>query len=297
MFKNLNPSALGVAGHQSEIIELALTYRFGGIDLEVADFAARAKIHGMPYARRLIDSAKIRIGSFQLPLAWDADDGVFRKDLEKLPGYARAAVEVGCTRCLATLAPACDIRPYHENFEFHRRRFAEICAVLEPFGVRLGLGFRAAEDLRKGQAFQFIHEIDALSLLTNMVGAPNIGIVLDVWDLHVSGTSVESVGNLSAEQIVAVQLADLPEDDVPLNEVTEASRLMPGSTGQIDIPAFLVALAELNYDGPVTPKPNRSTLRSTRRDLIVKEAGNALAQVWKTAGLTPEGKLVAPAES
>ena len=297
MFKNLNTSALGVSGHQSEIIELALTYGFQGIDLSIVEFARRVTLHGMPYARRLIDSAHIRTGTFELPLAWDTDDEVFKQGLEELRGCAEAASEVGCTRCVAAITPAGDMRPYHENFEFHRRRFAEICAVLEPFGVRLGLGFRAAEDLRKGQAFQFIHEIDALSLLTNMVGAPNIGIVLDVWDLHVSGTSVESVGNLSAEQIVAVQLADLPEDDVPLNVVTEASRLMPGSTGQIDIPAFLVALAELNYDGPVTPKPNRSTLRSTRRDMIVKEAGNALAQVWKTAGLTPEGKLVAPAES
>ena len=33
MFKNLSPSALGISGHQSEIIELALTYGFAGMDL------------------------------------------------------------------------------------------------------------------------------------------------------------------------------------------------------------------------------------------------------------------------
>ena len=55
MFKNLNPSFLGVTGHQSEIIELALTYGFAGMDLDVADFATRARLRGMPYARRLID--------------------------------------------------------------------------------------------------------------------------------------------------------------------------------------------------------------------------------------------------
>ena len=44
MFKNLNPSALGVSGHQSELIELALTYGFEGTDLNVADFATRARL-------------------------------------------------------------------------------------------------------------------------------------------------------------------------------------------------------------------------------------------------------------
>ena len=297
MFKNLNASALGVSGHQSEIIELALTYGFRGMDLRIVEFAHRAKVHGMPYARRLIDSAQIRTGTFELPLDCDTDDDAFKKALEKLAQYAEVASEMKCTRCVATMAPAGDKRPYHENFEFHRRRFAEVCKVLEPFGVRLGVGFRAAEDLRKGQAFQFIHDLDALSLLVNMVGAPNIGVALDVWDLHVSGAPAQSVRNFSAEQIVAVQLADLPEEDIPAAELTEASRLMPAATGRIDIPAFLISLAELGYDGPVTPKPSRKALGSNRRDSIVRQAGDALNRVWKAAGLTPDGKLAAPAQS
>lgn len=297
MFKNLNASALGVSGHQSEIIELALTYGFRGMDLRIVEFAHRAKVHGMPYARRLIDSAQIRTGTFELPLDCDTDDEAFKKGLETLTECAEVASQMECTRCVATIAPAGDIRPYHENFEFHRRRFADVCKVLEPFGVRLGVGFRAAEDLRKEQAFQFIHDLDALSLLVNMVGVPNIGVVLDVWDLHVSGAPVQSVRNFSAEQIVAVQLADLPEEEIPAAELTEAARLMPAATGRIDIPAFLIVLAELGYDGPVTPKPSRKALGNNRRDAIVRQAGDALKRVWSTAGLTPDGKLAAPAES
>ena len=68
MFKNLNPLAIGVSGHQSEIIELALTYGFAGMDLNMAEFASRARLKGMPYAKRLIQSAKIRIGTFPLPI-------------------------------------------------------------------------------------------------------------------------------------------------------------------------------------------------------------------------------------
>ena len=295
MFKNLSPSALGVSGHQSEIIELALTYGFGGMDLLAADFATRAKLHGMAYARRLIDSAKIRLGTFRLPFDWDTEDELFKKDVERLPELARAAAEVGCTRCVATLAPASDKRPYHENFEFHRRRFTEICAALQPAGVWFGVGFQAAEYLRKDRAFQFIHDLDALTLLLNMVDAPNMGLLLDIWDLVACGASVETIRNLPLGQIVAVQVAEMPAD-VPLSEMGVNSRLLPDAeNGQIDVAGVLITLADFGYNGPVTPTPSRGIFESRRRDVVVKRTGQSLSKVWKSAGLTPEGRLAEPA--
>ena len=83
MFKNLNPSAIGVSGHQSEIIELALSYGFAGMDLNMVEFAACARLKGMPYAKRLIQSAKIRIGTFALPLELESDDDVFQNGFEE----------------------------------------------------------------------------------------------------------------------------------------------------------------------------------------------------------------------
>jgi len=296
MFKNLNPSFLGISGHQSELIELALTYGFRGMDLEIREFTQRAKKHGMPYARRLIDSANLRLGGFRLPLEWDTDDDLFRAALAELPEYAEAAAEVDCTRCLAVVAPAGDKRPYHENFEFHRHRFGDVCKVLEASGIRLGIGFRAADDLRRSRAYQFIHELDALSLLIKMIDAPNVGMLLDVWDVHVSGGSTESIRELSSEQIVAVRVADMPED-APAEEVTEAFRILPDPTGRIDVPAYLAALAETGYDGPVTPAPARNTLRGMRRDPIVQKAGKSLGDAWEAAGLTVDGKLSVATET
>jgi len=295
MFKNLSPSALGVSGHQSEIIELALTYGFDGIDLEVVEFATRAKLRGMPYARRLIDSAKIRLSTFQLPLDLEADDDAFKKALEKLPEYGRAAAEVGCTRCLTTLTPAGDQRPYHENFEFHRDRLTAICAALQPSGVWLGVGFQAAEYLRKDRAFQFIHDLDALTLLLNMVDAPNMGLLLDIWDLVACGGTADMIRNLPLGQIVAVQVADMPAD-VPLSELDENSRLLPGAEeSQIDTAGALIALSDFGYDGPVTVKPSRSVFQSRRRDVVVKLTGEALDKVWRSATQSPEEAAAEPA--
>ena len=291
MFKNLSPSALGITGHESEIIELALTYGFKGIDMEVSDFATRAKLHGMPYAKRLIESANIRMGSFRLPFEWDVDDDDFKKNMEKLPWFAETAAEVGCTRCLATLSPAGDKRPYHENFEFHRRRFADICNALQPSGVWFGVGFQAADYLRKDQAFQFIHDFDALTLLLNMVDAPNMGLLLDTWDLVACGGSVESIRNLPLGQIVAVNVSEMPAD-VPFSDLNEKSRLLPGSeNGRINVANTLRILAEFGYTGPVTVTPSRKIFETRRRDVIVRETGRAFDKVWRAAGLTPDGKL------
>jgi sugar phosphate isomerase/epimerase len=227
----------------------------------------------------------------------DADEDEYQKSLEKLPEYAQVAAELGCTRCLVTLSPAGDKRPYHENFEFHRRRLAEVCGALKPAGVWLGVGFQAAEYLRRNQTFQFIHDLDALTLLANMVNAPNMGLLVDTWDIFACGGTLETVRGLSLRQIVAVQVADMPVD-VPLSDLGENSRLLPGGEqGRIDVAAVLAALAKAGYDGPVTLKPSRGIFQSRRRDLVVKQAGESLDKVWRAAGLTSERKFVAMART
>ena len=71
------------------------------------------------------------------------------------------------------------------------------------------------------------------------------------------------------------------------------SRRLPGDGGAIDNVGLLAALAELRYDGPVTPAPDKSTLAGLGRDAIVKQAGAVLDAAWKAAGLNAAGKLTA----
>ena len=250
MFKNLNPSVLGISGHQSEIIELALTYGFAGIDLNIAEFATRVRLKGLPYARRLIDSAKIRVGTFALPVQWDVDDETFQKELKKLPEYGEAA-RPWVARGHGAVGPGRGHSAYHENFEFHRHRLQDICAALRPSGVRLALGFQAAEYLRRNQAFQFIHDPDALTLLLNMVAAPNVGLLLDAWDWVAGGGTIENIRKLPPGQIVAVQVAEMPAG-VPLSDLDDKSRLLPSvENRRIDVPG-------------VAQRPERDRLRRAR---------------------------------
>lgn len=289
MFKNLNPETLGISGQQSEVIELALSFGFKGIDLNAVDFAAQVKTHGMPHARRLLDSAKLKIGSCLLPLDWSGDDASLKQTIEQIPAWAQPAAELGCTRCITYIPPASDARPYHQNFEFYRQRLNEVAKKLEPLGMRLGVGFQAAAELRQGKQFQFIHDFNSLQMLLGMVGNKSLGVVVDLWQLYVCGAP-DVYQKLSVEQILSVQLADAPQQPAA-SELPLKARLLPGESGAIDSAAVLAWLAEKGYQGPVTPAAHGSRFAGMKREASVKLAGEKLDQVWKAAGLNPAGKL------
>ncbi len=291
MFKNLSTDGVGVSGRQSEIIELALSFGFKGVDLDLLDFLEQVKIHGLPHARRLLDSARLKIGTFRLPLTWDDSDEAYQAGLRVLPDLLELAAGIGAKRAVTTIAPANDVRPYHENFEFHRRRLTEIGERLAADGMRLGIEFTASANARKNRAFQFIHSFDAVVMLVNMVRAPNVGAVIDPWQIIAAGSHLDEIRKLSADRIVAVSLSDAPADVDP-TAMGEGDRLLPGETGKIDSAAILTTLAEIGFDGPVSPRAHRNRLAGLRRDQIVKLAGERVDQAWKAANLSPAGKLL-----
>lgn len=293
MFKNLSTQALGIAGTQSEVIELALSHGFRGLDLDIVEFQKQVETRGLPTSRRLWDSAKLRLGRFALPFPLAAEESAFSPAIKALDAQAKLAADVGCTRAVTRIAPATDELPYHQNFEFHRKRIAEVAGALATHGIQLGVGFLAASHWRAGKSFQFIYELDPLLMLLGLVGKPNVGLALDVWDLHATGKNVENIRKLSAP-LISVELADFPAE-TPIESAAEQARLLPGESGQIDASLALTILAEKGYDGPVTPAPDRSRFAGQRREEVGRRAGQALDQVWKAAGLSPAGKLATAA--
>ena len=94
-----------------------------------------------------------------------------------------------------------------------------------------------------------------------MVDAPNIGVLVDIWDVVAGGSSLESLRKLPVSQIVAVQVAEMPAG-VAVAELDDKSRLLPGAeNGRIDVTAVLAYLAEAGYDGPVTPSRRGASSR------------------------------------
>ena len=292
MFKNLNPEALGISARDSELIELVLSHGFKGLDLDLVALAEQARTQGLDKASRLITSARLKIGSFRLPVRWHDDSPNYQGDLAQLPALAEIAAKLGCTRAVTTIEPGSDARPYHQNFEFHRQRLAEIAAVLDAHKIRLGIDFIAPVHYRADCRFQFMQTFDEVLLLLRSTDSTNVGLALDTWHWHLGGGKIEQLRSLAADRIVAVVLADAPADENTQTARFESRRLGI-ENGVIDLPGVLTSLAEMGYDGPVTPAPDKSQFGGISRDKLVKAVATALDQIWKAAGLSPAGKLVA----
>jgi sugar phosphate isomerase/epimerase len=294
MFKSLDAKALGLSPTQSETIELALSFGFRSIDLDIVDFAQEVAAYGLPRARRLLDSAKLKVGSVLLPPDWQREKD-FKTAAPKVNELAGLAASLGARQAQTVVDPASDQRPYHENFAFYGQRLNELGRALDAHGLKLAVGFESAASARQGKQFEFVHDFDALQVLLSTAGAANVGLWLDVWQVWASGGSLdEARGKLRRGQVLAVSLSDAAESDAA-DRYDADSRRLPGETGVIDSVAVLTSLAELGYEGPVTPVAGRRQISSMRRDQLVKLSGQKLDAAWKAAGLSPAGKLTASA--
>lgn len=291
MYKNLNVEGLGVSGRQGELIELTLTHGFLGFDFDLVDLVKKSQAQGPEQAKRLLTSAKIKIGGFELPVRWRGDEAEYRADLAELPAVTEAAATLGATRCYTTVLPANDDFPYHENFELHRKRLSEMAELLAPRGIHLGLGFLATASHREGRTFQFIHQPEALLLLLQTIHAPNVGLALDTWHWFVGGGTLDQIRELPVQQLVTVRLADLPAD-VEVAEATDSQRVLPGEGQGIDQAALIAHLASIEYDGPITAYPHPNCFTGLKRDAVAQKTSAALDALWTAAGVEKAGRLM-----
>ena len=74
MFRNLSTVCLPLSGRPSELIELALSFGFDSMDIDIVDFQQQAEAFGVEHARRLMVSARLKNGLFHLPVDLAGDD-------------------------------------------------------------------------------------------------------------------------------------------------------------------------------------------------------------------------------
>jgi sugar phosphate isomerase/epimerase len=290
MYKNLNPASLGVTGRQSELIELALTYGFRGLDVDAAELLKRAALQGIQEAAKYVWSGKVKVGGWTLPINLAGDKEAFRSELEKLAGMADLARQVGFSYCVTVLEAGSDSLPYHENYELHRDRLSKAADVLAQHEIRLAVGFKAAAEFRQGRTFQFIHQAEEMLTFLRTAGSSNLGLALDTWNWKVGGGAADQLGELSGKQVVCVTIADLPSEADPAT-VEAPRRLLPGDETQAEHAALLKNLAKRGFEGPVTLASHASQAGGATRDAIVEKCAGILDRIWTAAGLSKAGRL------
>jgi sugar phosphate isomerase/epimerase len=269
MYRNFSPRSLGLTGRQSELIELALTHGYRGMDIAVDDFCRQADQRGFEYADRFLLSARLKITGGDLPVDWTADEQPFLAQLEQLQRWTDILVRIGVDTLYAIIPATSPTRPYHENFELHRTRFLKISDQLRSSNIMLALGLSTPVAGHDESVSPFITRADALLTLIRTIGAPNVGLLLDSWNWHVGHGTVDALRELPIEQIAAVRLAGL-SSATELRQVTDRDRIVPGLDDQVPNRAIITLVQERGYERSVSVLPHPAQLRGMTRDQIAK---------------------------
>ncbi len=292
MYRNLSTVGLPLSGRPSELIELALSFGFDGMDIDILDMQKQAAYYGVEHARRLLVSARLKSSVFHLPVRLDASDADFAADLAELPASLDVAAACECTRAVAMLAPGSAEHSFKDFFELHRTRLHTVGDMLAPHGMMLGLAIHPEAAAREELPNAFIHTLEGLIGLVAMAHE-RVGAVIDSWAMHITGESVDLIAKVPKGRIVEVRLSDAP-GTTPAAALAVNERLMPGETGVIPMGPVVAAAAAAGFDGPTTPYADRTTLAGRGREKIVRLAGERMEQAWRDADLPIAPRWFAP---
>ena len=284
MYKNLNATVLGVSGRQSELIELAMTYGFRGLDIDIVDLVKRTQRSEFEKAARYLLSAKMLVSGFETPIDLDSDDATFEKTLAQLPATIEIAGKVNARAGFLRLPAATDRLPFHEYFDVLRKRVDRIAEIFAANKVMLGLYFSTALENRENRQFKFIQDADGFLAFFNACSNPSVGLVIDTFNWVVGGGTFEQLATLAGNRIAVLRLADT--DVLPTVENASLKmRQLAGTSGVIDNVRIVSILSKSGFDGPITAFGHASNFGGMTRDSIVAKSQDSLDNVLAGAGL------------
>jgi len=268
----LNRGTTGAGLPLEEFVQIAADAGFDGADVDLG-YGER---EGTAALADLYAAHSLQFGGWGPPVDWRGDSKTAADGLVAITPLARIAGELKMDTCCTWIMPSAD-RPFIENWKFHVARLQPIARVLGDQGLRLGLEFVAPYHLRRKFSHEFIFTPGLMLELADAVGS-NVGLLVDVFHCHCAGTTWEHLSQIPKDRIVLAHLNDAPY--VPVAQVEDGNRVLPGE-GVIDLPAFMAALRQTGYDGPVSLEVFNADLNAMPAAEAAKKAWQATARVVK----------------
>ncbi len=285
MYKILDTNLLEITGRQSEIIELALTYGFGGINVDMVDLFKRCQRSSFENASRFLVSSKLVVASFQAPISLDDDDATFASRMEELKGIAQVAGRCQAKAAVVSVPNGTNRLPYHEYFDVIRKRIDQVAEVLAGHGVRLALRLQSIASVEEKQ-FKFVREVEEFVALVRSCSSKNVGVVLDSWNWHLGRGKPAHLDAIGLDRVALVYLADCKEG-VDAAAATDEDRLLPGSTGVIDNIGWLKKLGPRELGIAAFGAPANETVT---RDSLIAQIQESLNEVLSLAGFSTSSR-------
>ena len=265
---------LGISVGQKEAIELAAGHGFESVGADGGFLASLSAEQGAELAA-FMKTRHIVFGAAGLPVEFRRDEARFKADLGGLPKFAAGLQRAGVDRAATWLMPCHDTLPYLRNLKQHATRLREVANTLKNHGVRLGLEYVAPKTSWVNRRYPFIHTMAEMNDLIAEINTGNVGFVLDSWHWWHAGDTAADVLTLKGNEVIAVDLNDAPAG-IPKDQQQDGRRELPCATGVIDVGAFLKALNQIGYDGPVRAEPFNQAVNKMAKDDACEAAAKAL---------------------
>lgn len=279
---DLTPGAIGVKGSQSDIIDLAARHGFESVQPN-SGYLAGLNDGGRAELLAMMKQKGIVWGAAGLPVDFRKDEARFRDDLKSLPRAAEAMQQAGVDRVSTWLMPCHDELTYVDNFRQHATRLRQCVKILADHGQRFGMEYVGPKTLWASKRHSFIHTMEETKNLIAEIGADNVGFVLDSWHWYTAHESVADLKTLTNKDIVACDLNDAPPG-LEIDQQIDNQRELPSSTGVIDLKAFLGALVEIGYNGPVRSEPFNKKLNALENEDACAATSAAMKKAFDLVG-------------
>lgn len=278
-YKILNSGGLGVGGRQNELIELALTHKYDGVEIDMNDLVGRHDTLGKEFACQFLQSARIDLGTFDLPIDFDAPDAEFATQCERLETIIDLAQTLGTHQAVIRIAPKGKTLAFQENFEKHRSRISDVAEAFKAAEMRLGIFLQASKVAKATGDFKFIQTAEEITTLVKTVGHSNVGLCIDAHEWCVGDGALDQLSDLDVNQsITEVRFADLAATADKAN-LNASDLLLPGDGED----SFSVKLANLliekGYQGPISVATNVASYTDGNRHRTVEKLSFRLAQL------------------
>jgi sugar phosphate isomerase/epimerase len=260
----LSPGAIGVTGNQMQAIDLAARHGFESIEPQ-GEYLASLSPDKLAEVLASMKAGGLVFGAAGLSVEFRQSEDKFAEGLKNLPALAAGLDRAGVKRMGTWLMPGHSSLSYVENFRQHARRLRSVAQVLQDHDIRLGMEYVGTKTIWTRQRYPFIHTLKEMRDLMAEIGTGNTGMVLDSWHWWQAEDTVAELLALNNGQVISVDLNDAPSG-VAKDQQIDGRRELPGATGVIDVGAFLRALNQIGYDGPVRAEPFNKPLNDLENE-------------------------------
>lgn len=273
------PGSIGIEADQGHAIELAAKHGFESVQ----PFGPQLTREGPAKYVDALRAAELKWAAAALTVSLRADKRTFESALANLPREARTLRAAGVTRVGTAISSYSEDRNYLDNFKLHVGRLRKVASVLEDQGLRLGLEYLGTKRLWTMRRHAFVHSMAECRQLIAETGKSNIGLVIDSWHWWTARETVDDIAQLSNSDVVSADLNDAPPG-IEREDQYDNRRELPATTGMIDAEAFLGALLEIGYDGPIRAEPFNQRLNEMDDDDASRVTVAAMRKAFALVG-------------